>query len=90
MKLTKDKKHSHYWIEDGILGESYHTLRGLRYRGICEIDLPDNPRVSYEELEQYDPCKLPEGQTDKEEVFQSFPKDDIQFKTITKESYDGH
>lgn len=36
-----------------------------------------------------DPCKLPEGQTDKPEPFQSFPKDEIQFKPITKESYDG-
>ena len=31
-KLWKDEKHSHFWIEDGALFESYHTIRGLRYR----------------------------------------------------------
>jgi hypothetical protein len=44
-KLYKDKRHDHYWIEDGILFETYKTIRGLRYRGILEVPiLPDNDR----------------------------------------------
>lgn len=31
-KLTRDDSHSHFWIEDGVLFESYNTIRGLRYR----------------------------------------------------------
>jgi len=44
-KLFKDKRHDHYWIEDGVLFETYKTIRGLRYRGILEVpNLPDNDR----------------------------------------------
>lgn len=31
-KLSKDEAHSHFWIEDGALYESYHTIRGLRFK----------------------------------------------------------
>jgi len=31
-KLWKDKRHHHFWIEDGELYESYRTIRGLRFR----------------------------------------------------------
>lgn len=44
-KLFKDRRHHHYWIEDGILFETYQTIRGLRYRGILEVpNLPDNDK----------------------------------------------
>lgn len=40
-RLHRDKRHDHYWIEDGILFESYWTIRGLRYRSLMKVDLPD-------------------------------------------------
>jgi hypothetical protein len=40
--MNKHEKHSHFWIEDGELYESYNTIRGLRYMHICSVDgLPD-------------------------------------------------
>ena len=32
VRLWKDAKHSHFWIKDNELYESYNTIRGLRYR----------------------------------------------------------
>lgn len=41
-RLTKDDRHDHYWTEDGILYESYQTIRGLRYRYVMEVSgMPD-------------------------------------------------
>jgi len=43
--LIKDKKHSHFWIENGELFESYQTIRGLRYRHRFSVnDLPDTDK----------------------------------------------
>ncbi len=40
--LWRHERHSHFWIEDGSLFESYHTIRGLRYRYMFEVEgLPD-------------------------------------------------
>jgi len=39
--ITKDKNHSHFWIESNKLYESYKTIRGLRYRLKGNINLPD-------------------------------------------------
>lgn len=56
-KLFKDTRHDHYWIEDGILFETYKTIRGLRFRDILEVpNLPDNDKcdddcISYIEKE---------------------------------------
>lgn len=36
-KLSKDRRHDHFWIEDEVLFESYQTIRGLRYRNILEV-----------------------------------------------------
>ena len=45
--LTKDRRHDHYWIENEVLFESYHTIRGLRYRGVMEVaGLKDTERCS--------------------------------------------
>jgi len=34
--FPKDERHSHYWIENEVLRESYHTNRGTRHRYICD------------------------------------------------------
>lgn len=53
-EITKDPRHDHYWIEDGFLHESYHTIRGLRWRTIMEgIKLPDTDLITDKELEAY-------------------------------------
>ena len=45
--LTKDRRHDHFWIENGVLFESYHTIRGLRYREVMSVPgLKDTERCS--------------------------------------------
>ncbi len=41
--LWKDQKHDHFWISGEVLYETYHTLRGLRYREKKELPgMPDS------------------------------------------------
>ncbi len=40
-KLIKKHNHDHFWIADGVLFESYRTLRGLRY--MSKIEVPGMP-----------------------------------------------
>lgn len=41
-QLYRDRLHDHYWIDDGELFESYHTLRGMRYRFLLDVNgMPD-------------------------------------------------
>ncbi len=48
-KISKDRRHSHFWIEDGELFESYRTIRGLRYRHRFSVEgLPDTEKCSPE------------------------------------------
>lgn len=56
MAITKDDWHDHFWIEDGVLGETYKTIRGLRYRFRCYVDYPDRDKVSDEELIEVEKC----------------------------------
>jgi hypothetical protein len=35
--IVQRHNHSHYWIEDGVLYESYNTIRGLRYMMLLEV-----------------------------------------------------
>ena len=56
MPIYKDERHHHYWIEDGILYETYHTLRGRRYRELAKVDYPDREYVSDAELEEVEEC----------------------------------
>lgn len=35
--VPKRHNHDHFWIEEGILYESYNTLRGMRYNEIKEV-----------------------------------------------------
>lgn len=52
MKLRKDREHSHYWIQEEHLFESYNTLRGLRCRYIMDvIGYPDTDRCSQEVID---------------------------------------
>ncbi len=47
--VPKDRKHDHYWIEDGVLFESYRTIRGLRYRRLKDVPgMPDEDNCSGE------------------------------------------
>jgi len=44
--LRRDRKHDHFWIDDGELYESYRTIRGLRYRHHLSVPgLPDMDAV---------------------------------------------
>ena len=44
--MNKHAKHSHFWIEDGELYESYNTIRGLRYTHRFSVaGLPDTNNV---------------------------------------------
>jgi hypothetical protein len=43
--ISRDRRHSHFWIEDEELFESYHTIRGLRYRHRFGVNgLPDTDK----------------------------------------------
>lgn len=45
--LTKRHNHDHYWIEDGILYESYNTIRGMRYVRILDVPgMEDDENIS--------------------------------------------
>ena len=51
--ISKDKNHSHFWIEDEELYESYNTIRGLRYRhrfsvgGLVDTDKCSSVMMTY-------------------------------------------
>ncbi len=36
-KITKRHNHHHFWIEDGVLYETYTTIRGLRYCMVMSV-----------------------------------------------------
>lgn len=53
MEITKDRKHDHFWIEDGVLYESYQTIRGLRFREKLEVpNMPDCDRCTDEMIKE--------------------------------------
>lgn len=44
-KIHRDRRHHHYWIEDGVIFETYETIRGLRYRELFYVpNMPDNDK----------------------------------------------
>ena len=44
-ELWRDNNHSHFWIKDGELFESYNTLRGMRFRHRLSVNgLPDTDK----------------------------------------------
>lgn len=36
-RIKKRANHVCFWVEDGVLYESYQTLRGVRYNKICDV-----------------------------------------------------
>lgn len=52
--ITKSHNHDHFWVDGGILYESYNTLRGRRYRQILEVpNLKDSDRLSDQEIKSF-------------------------------------
>jgi hypothetical protein len=48
-EIPKRYKHSHFWIENEILYESYQTVRGLRFMERKEVPgMPDEDNCSEE------------------------------------------
>jgi len=40
--IPKRHNHDHFWVEDGVLFESYNTIRGMRYDAIKNVPvMPD-------------------------------------------------
>lgn len=56
MDIWKDNRHDHFWIEDGMLCETYRTIRGLRHRFRYFVDYPDRDKVSDKELIDVEKC----------------------------------
>lgn len=54
--LTRDERHDHYWVMDGILMESYWTIRGMRSRHIMAVapGTPDMDQVESEVLKLFE------------------------------------
>ena len=47
MNIIKRHNHNHFWIENGILYESYNTIRGLRFIEVMEvIGMPDESKCT--------------------------------------------
>lgn len=45
--IPKRHNHDHFWIEDGILYESYNTIRGMRYMEVMEVHgMPDEEKCN--------------------------------------------
>jgi hypothetical protein len=45
--IAERHNHSHFWIREGVLYESYHTLRGMRYMEVMEVHgMPDEDKCS--------------------------------------------
>jgi len=45
--LPKRHNHDHFWIEDGVLYESYKTIRGMRYNQTMEVSgMPNEEKCS--------------------------------------------
>lgn len=46
-ETVKDKAHVHFYTDNGVLYETYRTIRGLRYRKISEANgMPDSVKCS--------------------------------------------
>lgn len=55
IKISKKHNHDHFWVEDGVLFESYKTTRGMRYNDMCYIKHNDCEKITLEEIES---CNL--------------------------------
>lgn len=59
MALYKDDRHIFYWIENGVLYETYATIRGRRYRDLACVNYPDREKVEESELEKVEKSIIP-------------------------------
>lgn len=51
-KLNKRHNHSHFWIGNGLLFESYNTIRGIRYNIVTSVNgMRDTDRCTPELIE---------------------------------------
>ena len=58
--VHKSHNHHHFWIEDGMLFESYSTIRGMRYRATMEVpEMPNTEFCSEEIMDQIAEKYLP-------------------------------
>ena len=48
--ITKSHNHSHFWIDEGFLFETYRTFRGARQRFILEVPDEDDNHDCNKEL----------------------------------------
>ena len=55
--ITKCHNHHHFWVADCVLYEAYSTIRGLRYREICEVLYPDTEKLTDEQLKHIEDAK---------------------------------
>jgi hypothetical protein len=48
--LFKDKNHDHYWIQDGLLCETYKVRKGIRYRELHSVDYVNVDRLDEQDI----------------------------------------
>lgn len=58
--ITKKHNHDHFWIEDGILYESYNSIRGLRFNPIMSVNYPDTEKCTDEDIEKINWKEFPQ------------------------------
>lgn len=51
--IVKSHNHDHFWVQDGILFESYNTIRGLRFMSVMTLPFPDTERLTNEQIEWF-------------------------------------
>jgi len=49
--LTKDRNHSHFWVQGCKLWETYKTIRGLRKHFVCDVLWPDSDNLSDQDIQ---------------------------------------
>lgn len=49
-ELIKSHNHSHFWVQGCQLHESYKTIRGIRYRFLCDVLWPDCDKLSDDDI----------------------------------------
>lgn len=60
MELTKSKNHDHFFIDDGVLYESYNTIRGLRYMAVLNVaGMTDKDKLNEEDIKIINESFLP-------------------------------
>ncbi len=49
-QLKKSHNHSHFWVKDNCVYESYKTIRGIRFREIVEIVFEDKEKLNQKDI----------------------------------------